>query len=179
LPPLSDAQRDELTAVYKAGRLLNPERDEERFDYPDPPFRAPHHTVSTAGLVGRLRWPGEIGLARHGVLFLDDLPEFAGMAIDRLRGALDDAPVILVASSNPCPCGWHGHSERECSCSPSVLGLFGRRLDRYCAALGIATRVPMPPRQALTDADRCPPSAAYRLRLMRAAKEVPCASGSN
>ncbi len=103
------------------------------------PFRAPHHSISVAGLVGggsRVPRPGEVSLAHLGVLFLDDLPEFARAAVEALRRPLEAGEVTVVrsgvslrfparfqlaAASNPCPCGYLGDGERPCRCGPSVI----------------------------------------------------------
>ena len=109
------------------------------------PFRAPHHTITTAGLVGGARrgWIGEVVLAHHGVLFLDELSEFARPALEALRQPLEDGRVAivsaqhsavyparftLVAATNPCPCGYLGDGDR-CRCSEADLARHRRRLS--------------------------------------------------
>lgn len=123
------------------------------------PFCAPHHTTSQAGLVGggagKIR-PGMITLAHHGVLFLDELPEF-GSKLEVLRQPLEDGQItisrahgsivlpadfLLVAARNPCPCGWRGDRERSCTCTPNTLERYQRRvsgpiLDRIDMHLGM------------------------------------------
>lgn len=116
------------------------------------PFRAPHHTVSSVSLVGggRIPKPGEISLAHYGVLFLDELTEFNKNTLEVLRGPLEDRQItvsrvnatltypsnfILIASMNPCPCGFYGSKEKECSCTPQAIGKYmskisGPLLDR-------------------------------------------------
>src|SRR4029077_6972851 len=103
------------------------------------PFRAPHHTISTAGLVGggTPPRPGEVSLAHHGVLFLDELAEFRRDTLEVLRQPMEDgyvtiarvqrtltfpASVTLAVAMNPCPCGFLNHPRRECVCSPSQIG---------------------------------------------------------
>ena len=116
------------------------------------PFRAPHHTVSGTSLVGggRIPKPGEISLAHFGVLFLDELPEFNKNTLEVMRGPLEDGIVTIsrinatltypcdfmfVASMNPCPCGFYGSKEKECTCSPQMISKYmgkisGPLLDR-------------------------------------------------
>lgn len=110
------------------------------------PFRAPHHTVSDAGLIGGgpVPRPGEVSLAHHGVLFLDELPEFQRRVIDSLRQPLEDATVtisraaatlrfparcMLVASMNPCPCGYLGHPRQDCVCTSQAIERYRARLS--------------------------------------------------
>lgn len=130
LPPLSAAESIETTRIYSAlglmpaGQPLIAAR----------PFRAPHHTISEAGLVGgrSIPMPGEISLAHNGVLFLDELPEFNRRTLEVMRQPLEDGTVticraksstrfpadfMLVAAFNPCPCGYRGDPRRDCQCS--------------------------------------------------------------
>jgi magnesium chelatase family protein len=179
LPPLSPLQALEVAALsgLSAGGARMPGIPEQ------PPLRAPHHIVSAVALVGggsRPR-PGEISLAHHGVLFLDELPEFRREALEALREPLETGRVAisralrqveypavfqLVAAMNPCPCGWRGHPTRPCRCTPDQVAryagkLSGPLMDR------IDLHVAVPP--ADPDALDGPPgetSAAVRQRVM-------------
>jgi magnesium chelatase family protein len=138
LPPLMRREAIEVTRIYALaglGERLARER----------PFRAPHHSISTAGLIGgaQRRWVGEVVLAHHGVLFLDELSEFARPALEALRQPLEEgrlaiarargasvypARFTLIAATNPCPCGYAGEGER-CDCSEAELARHRRRLS--------------------------------------------------
>jgi len=110
------------------------------------PFRAPHHTISYAGLVGggKIPHPGEISLAHRGVLFLDELPEFGTKLLEMLRQPLEDKQLtiarssgsltfpcnfMLIAAMNPCPCGYYGDQVRECTCSNSMASRYQKRIS--------------------------------------------------
>ena len=143
LPPLSLPEALEVTRVYSAaGRI--------RRDAPlttERPFRAPHHTISCAGMVGGghgLPAPGEISLAHHGVLFLDELPEFDRRVLEALRQPIEDRAILLaragasvrypaaftlVGALNPCPCGYLGDPQRACGCSPRDVRRYRKRLS--------------------------------------------------
>jgi magnesium chelatase family protein len=146
LPPLGFEEALEVTRVWSAAGLA-------RTLVTQRPFRAPHHGISLAGLTGggmRLR-PGEISLATKGVLFLDELSEFRRDALEALRQPLEDgritvvrvastatfpADFMLVASTNPCPCGYYGDGNGRCSCGPGQVAryrakLSGPLLDRF------------------------------------------------
>lgn len=138
LPPLADHERLEVLKVHAAAGLPLPGGLR--------PFRAPHHTSSTASLLGGgadVR-PGEVTLAHHGVLFLDELPEFRRDVLEALRQPLEDGLVtvgrvqrtvtmparfLLVAAMNPCPCGFLGHRQRPCRCTPAALARYRLRLS--------------------------------------------------
>lgn len=148
LPPLNLNEALESTKIYSvAGRLLsNNALMTER------PFRSPHHTISDVALVGggMNPQPGEISLAHNGVLFLDELPEFKRTVLEVMRQPLEDRKVsisrakfsveypasfMLVASMNPCPCGFYNHPEKDCVCAPGVVQKYlskisGPLLDR-------------------------------------------------
>lgn len=148
LPDLSFEEALEITKIHSiAGILPN--------DAPiitTRPFRAPHHTISGASLIGggRIPKPGEISLAHYGVLFLDELPEFNKNTLELMRGPLEDEKVtisrvnasltypcnfMMIASMNPCPCGYYGSKEKECTCNENSITKYmskisGPLLDR-------------------------------------------------
>jgi magnesium chelatase family protein len=142
LPPLAKEEALEVTRVWSVAGLHRPETGIVRVR----PFRAPHHSASRAALVGGgpARAPGEASLAHRGVLFLDELPEFARDALESLRQPLEEGEVVisraggairlparfaLVAAMNPCPCGFFGHPERECRCTAEQLARHAGRLS--------------------------------------------------
>ena len=148
LPPLSLHEALETTKIHSvAGKLGAQASLVSRR-----PYRAPHHTISDAALVGggSNPQPGEISLAHNGVLFLDELPEFRRTALEVMRQPLEDRKVsisrarwvvefpanfMLIASMNPCPCGYYNHPEKECTCPPGAVGRYlskisGPLLDR-------------------------------------------------
>jgi magnesium chelatase family protein len=148
LPPLSLGEALETTKIHSvAGRMQNNESlMTER------PFRSPHHTISDVALVGggTFPQPGEISLSHNGVLFLDELPEFKRTVLEVMRQPLEDrtitisrakfsvdypASFMLIASMNPCPCGFYNHPEKDCLCAPGVVQKYlnkisGPLLDR-------------------------------------------------
>lgn len=144
MPLLAREEAIEVTRIHSiAGTLKRNGLIQER------PFRAPHHTVSDAGLIGggNIPKPGEVSLAHRGVLFLDEFPEFSRQALEVLRQPLEDGVVtisrakaaltfpaqfMLVASQNPCPCGYFGDLQKECSCS---VGMRQRYQDRISGPL--------------------------------------------
>jgi len=150
------------------------------------PFRAPHHTISDAGLIGGGSYPrpGEVSLAHGGVLFLDELPEFRKNVLEVLRQPLEDGAVtiaraamslayparfMLAAAMNPCPCGWFGDPHHSCSCVPLGVQRYlarvsGPLLDR----IDIHLEVPAVHYQALTEQGGGEPSEAIRERVDRA-----------
>jgi magnesium chelatase family protein len=142
LPLPSRDETLEITAIHSVAGLLSARAALS----PTRPFRAPHHTVSEAGLVGGSDppRPGEISLAHHGVLFLDELAEFRRTALEALRQPLEDGAVtiarahgkatyparpLLVGAMNPCPCGWLGGGPSRCQCSPERVRAYRARLS--------------------------------------------------
>lgn len=130
LPPFTLAETLETTKIYSVvGRM-----DSNYGLLSTRPFRAPHHTISNVALVGGggFPQPGEISLAHHGILFLDELPEFKRSVLEVMRQPLEDGKVViarakfsiefpanfmLIASMNPCPCGYYNHPDKDCVCS--------------------------------------------------------------
>lgn len=142
LPPLTPEEALEVTRIYSVAGLLPPGEGLVRTR----PFRAPHHTISNAGLVGggSVPRPGEITLAHRGVLFLDELPEFAPRVLEVMRQPLEDrvvnisrartavtfpATFSLIAALNPCLCGFWGDPERACTCPPNVVARYQQRVS--------------------------------------------------
>ncbi len=132
LPPLDQQEMLEVAAVYS----ISPQKQQR--NYYQRPFRNPHHTASAVALVGggSNPRPGEISLANHGVLFLDELPEFQRQVLEVLREPLESGEILisranrqlvfpanfqLIAAMNPCPCGYFGDLQKECRCSPDKL----------------------------------------------------------
>jgi magnesium chelatase family protein len=142
LPEMGEDESIEVTKIYSVcGRLPSGSPLIQIR-----PFRAPHHTISNVGLVGGGRWPrpGEISLAHRGVLFLDELPEFSASVLEVLRQPLEDgivtisraagsvtfpAKLMLAAAMNPCPCGYYGDTVRECTCAPSQIARYAKRIS--------------------------------------------------
>jgi len=180
LPPLAPEEALDVTAVYSVAGALPAGVPLIRTR----PFRSPHHTISNAGLIGGgpLPRPGEVSLAHLGVLFLDELPEFDPRSLEALRQPVEDrrvtiarasgaatfpASFILVAARNPCPCGYFGDSLRACTCSPTTIARYGRRvsgplLDRVDMHL----EVPRVDYHKLLDDPPSEPSAAVRARVV-------------
>ena len=181
LPPLAFDEALEATVVHSVAGLTR-----DRGLLAERPFRSPHHSVSDAGLVGgsNIPRPGEVSLAHHGVLFLDELPEFRRHVLDALRQPAEDGEVcivraaravrypaqfMLVAAMNPCPCGWYGDPKRACRCTLFELERYRRRisgplLDR----LDLHVDVPAVPPSALPGAGSAEASCAVRERVLAA-----------
>src|ERR671924_2268622 len=182
LPPLTPAESLETTRVYSATGRLGPGEALMTCR----PFRTPHHTISDAGMVGggNPPAPGEISLAHHGVLFLDELPEFHRRSLEVLRQPLETGQVtisralnsttfparfVLVAAMNPCPCGYLGDSRHACTCTPIQIErymgrIYGPLLDR----IDLHIEVPTVPFQELAANADGTSSAAMREQVTRA-----------
>ncbi|MGP8245400.1 MAG: YifB family Mg chelatase-like AAA ATPase [Bryobacteraceae bacterium] len=183
LPPLSFAEAIETTKVHSIAGALGSGAGLMR----ERPFRAPHHTISDAGLTGGgsgMPRPGEVSLAHNGVLFLDEFPEFPRDVLEILRQPLEDGTVtiaranmtlsfpsnfMLVAAMNPCRCGFYGDATRECRCTPAQIQQYlgkisGPLLDR----IDIHVEVPAVPFQELRGEAKAEPSSAIRERVLQA-----------
>ena len=142
IPPLTLNEALETTKIHSVAGYM----DKNRGLVTKRPFRAPHHTISDVALVGGGTYPqpGEISLAHNGVLFLDELPEFKRTVLEVMRQPLEDrcitisrakfsveypANFMLVASMNPCPCGYHNHPEKECVCPPGMVQKYLNRIS--------------------------------------------------
>ena len=193
LPALPLERALETTAIYSVAGLLG-----DTALVRTPPFRAPHHSVSDAGLLGggSPPRPGEISLSSHGVLFLDELPEFRRSTLEALRQPLEDgcvriararhtvcypARLMLVAAMNPCPCGHHGDATRACRCAPAAVlryrgRLSGPLLDRIDLHIGLA---PVPWKALSSEDDRDHGSAAIAARVAAARERQLARLGSH
>ena len=142
LPPLTPEESLETTKIWSVAGRLDPSSPL----ISRPPFRAPHHTITSAALAGggAVPRPGEISLAHNGVLFLDELPEFTSRVLEILRQPLEEGWILLVRSAqtytfpsrfllaaamNPCPCGFRGHTTRPCTCTPLQIRRYRARLS--------------------------------------------------
>lgn len=184
LPPMSMAEALETTKIHSvAGKLLGQKSLVCRR-----PFRSPHHSISTAALVGggSFPQPGEISLAHNGVLFLDELPEFSRNALEVMRQPMEDRSVwisrakwavefpanfMLIASMNPCPCGFYNHPVKDCVCPPGAVQKYlnkisGPLLDRMDIHLEI-TPVRFEDMNTVAPSES---SEAIRLRVIQARK---------
>lgn len=182
LPPMSMEEALETTKIHSIAGILS----SHQALVAKRPFRSPHHTISDAGLLGGGSHPvpGEVSLAHHGVLFLDELPEFHRNVLEVMRQPLEDGIVnisraaislsfpcrfMLAAAMNPCPCGYYGHPERECRCSPVQIQRYrnkvsGPLLDR----IDIHVEVPAVRYQQLSSMENGEPSSSIRERVVRA-----------
>lgn len=191
LPPMTPSEALEAATVQSLGSAgLNLSRFGQRS------FRVPHHTASSVALVGggSNPQPGEISLAHHGVLFLDELPEFDRKVLEVLREPLESGRILisraarqaefparfqLIAAMNPCPCGYLGHPRHACRCSPDQVARYrskisGPLLDR----IDLVVEVPAVPESTLLAAADGEPSAVVRERVMRAREQQLSRQGS-
>jgi magnesium chelatase family protein len=181
LPPLTLEESLAATRVHSVLGLMD-----SRSLIATRPFRAPHHTISDAGLIGggSVPRPGEVSLAHHGVLFLDELPEFRQNVLEVLRQPLEErritisraagsitfpADIMLIAAMNPCPCGYLGDAQRTCACTVQQVQRYRSRvsgplLDR----IDIQVEVPAVSYRDLAEPDAGEPSAAVLARVDRA-----------
>ncbi len=188
LPPLSFNEALDTTRIYSSVGLM----PAHQALYTARPFRSPHHTVSDAGLIGggQIPRPGEVSLAHHGVLFLDELPEFKKNVLDVMRQPLEDGQVTisravlsltfparftLVAAMNPCPCGYSGDLVKECTCTVSQIQRYrahisGPLLDR----IDLHVEVPAVKYKELGMETSGEPSKVIRERV-KAAREIQAA----
>jgi len=180
LPPLTLEESIEVTKVHSAagqgsGALMRAR-----------PFRAPHHTISTSGLAGggSNPRPGEVSLAHHGVLFMDEFPEFSRATLEVLRQPLEDghvtisrvaatlsylARITLVCSMNPCPCGYAGDKRRTCRCSAGQIERYqGRISGPLLDRLDLFVDVPRLSREELRGGESAEPSKDIRRRVAKA-----------
>jgi magnesium chelatase family protein len=182
MPDMSEEEAIEATKIHSITGML----DLKRSFLTTRPFRSPHHTISDAGLLGggTNPGPGEVSLAHHGVLFLDELPEFRRSTLEVMRQPLEDGHVtisraagsltfparfMLIAALNPCPCGYYGDSKRECRCSPGQIERYRQRmsgplLDR----IDLHVEVPLVEYRELATASSGEKSERIRERVMQA-----------
>ena len=179
LPRLTLTEALDITRIYSVADALPDGQPLVR----NRPFRAPHHTISHAGLVGGGRWPrpGEISLAHRGVLFLDELPEFGTRNLETLRQPLEDrivtisrasgsltfpASFVLIAALNPCPCGYYGDDRQECTCSMGMVQRYQKRISGpLMDRIDIHLEVQRVPFQKLSDVANGETSAVIRQRV--------------
>lgn len=179
LPDMTFKESLDVTKIYSIAGILPPNTTLIK----SRPFRSPHHSISTAGLAGggRIPRPGEISLSHHGVLFLDELPEFSRMSMEALRQPIEDgtvtisrvagsltypSEVMLVCAMNPCPCGYYGHPTKKCTCTKGAPAKYlskvsGPLLDR----MDIHIEVPQVDFKKLSDDERAEASAEIKKRV--------------
>jgi magnesium chelatase family protein len=182
LPPLSFDEAIEVTTIHSVAGQLRPGVGliTER------PFRAPHHTISDVALVGggSVPRPGEVSLAHHGVLFLDEMPEFDRRVLEALRQPIEEGRItvsralrslsfparfVLVAAMNPCPCGYYGDRHRPCKCTPQQTARYHNRLSGPLRdRIDLIVEVEAVPITQLTEGPPGESSAAVRARVLAA-----------
>jgi magnesium chelatase family protein len=182
LPPMTNEEALEVTKIYSVSGLLPSDTPMVR----QRPFRSPHYTISNAGLVGGGHFPkpGEISLSHRGVLFLDELPEFGHSLLEVLRQPLEDklvtisraqgrvtfpASFMLVGAMNPCPCGYYGDPFRKCTCPPSLVSRYQRRISGpFIDRVDIFVEVPHIDYEKLADNRRGETSEKVQARVTAA-----------
>lgn len=182
LPDLTFEEALDTTKIYSVMGLLS--SDQALLN--TRPFRTPHHTISDAGLIGggQVPRPGEVSLAHHGVLFLDELPEFKKHVLEVMRQPMEDGSVtiaraasslsfparfMLVAAMNPCPCGYLGDLQHQCSCTPMQIQRYESRLSGpLLDRIDLHLEVPAVPFKDITDERRGESSTAIKARVDRA-----------
>ncbi len=182
MPPLTPDESLETTRIYSATGRLNP----GEALLATRPFRSPHHTISDAGMVGggSTPAPGEISLAHHGVLFLDELPEFNRKSLEVMRQPLEEGRVtisralhsttfpasfVLIAAMNPCPCGYLGDAKHACKCNPMQIERYmGRISGPLLDRIDMHIEVPAVPYQELAAPQDGTSSAGMREQVLRA-----------
>jgi len=184
LPPLTKKESLELTSIYSILGITNNLHNLIR----ERPFRSPHHNISTAGLIGggKIPEPGEVSLAHHGILFLDELPEFNRNVLELLRQPLESSIIkisralmsitfpanfMLIAAMNPCPCGYYGDEHHQCTCSLTQIKKYrakvsGPLLDR----IDIHIEVPALNASEITGENKGESSAEIRKRVIKVHK---------
>lgn len=186
LPLLTRSEALEVTRIHSAAGLTAARSGLIRVS----PFRSPHHNVSDAGLIGggSVPKPGEVSLAHHGILFLDEFPEFSRKALEALRQPLEDGQVTisrarlsltyparfqLIAAQNPCPCGFYGDPITPCTCTPAARQRYAARLsgpllDRIDSRVSVPRLTP----EELTRAQGAEDSATVRGRIVAARERM-------
>jgi magnesium chelatase family protein len=182
LPNLTMDEALEVTRIYSVADMLQSQHPliQSR------PFRAPHHTISQAGLVGggSIPKPGEISLAHRGVLFIDEIVEMAPKVLEVLRQPIEDkivtisraqgsmtfpANFLLVGAMNPCPCGYYGDPTRPCTCSPTMISRYQSRLSGpLLDRIDLHVDVPRVDYDKLMSTERAEPSVTIRARVEQA-----------
>ena len=182
LPPMSMEEALETTKIHSVAGKLGAEQGLMR----QRPFRAPHHLASPMALIGggNSPQPGEVSLAHNGVLFLDEMPEFGHSVLEVLRQPMEDKHITisrvrytvdypsnftLVASMNPCPCGYYNHPTKECSCSAAAVHRYvGRISGPLMDRIDLHVEITPVKREELSSSELSESSAAVRERVIRA-----------
>ncbi len=184
MPSMSIEEKIETTKIYSVVGMLS--KDDPVVS--ERPYRAPHHTISPAGLTGggTNPRPGEISLAHNGILFLDEFPEFSRSSLEALRQPLEEGYVtisrvnssvsypssfLLIASMNPCPCGYYGHPKRQCTCSfRSVQKYLSRVSGPLLDRIDLHIEVPPVDFEHISSSEVCEESSKIRERVNKARK---------